>query len=92
MPCLFLVLGLAFPRVILVLLYLFTHMLQRAYSTFLIPLLGFVFLPLTTLMYAWMVNTGLPIAGFYLVALVICVVADLGLLGGGARSRGRFGR
>jgi hypothetical protein len=87
MPCLFLVLGIAFPRVILALLFFFTRYLDRPYHGFLLPLLGFIFLPLTTLIYAVIINSGHEPDGMYLVAIVICVLADLGLIGGGVRSR-----
>jgi hypothetical protein len=84
MPCLVLILFAAFPRVALVLLFLFSNYLQRAYHGLLVPLLGFLFLPLTTLAYAWMTNTGLPMAGVNLIILIVAVVIDLGGLGGGA--------
>jgi hypothetical protein len=83
MPCLLLILFLAFPRVILALLFFFSTYLQRAYHGLLIPLLGFLFLPLTTLVYAWMVNNHQPIAGVNLLILVIAAVIDAGGLGGG---------
>lgn len=85
MPCLLLVLGIAFPRLVLVLLFFFTNFLQRAYHSFLLPLLGFIFLPLTTLIYAWIMNSGGSVSGLYLVAIVVCIVADLGLIGHGAQ-------
>ncbi len=47
-----------------------------------LPLLGFLFLPLTTLAYAWMTNTRQPIAGISLPILIIAVVIDMGGLGG----------
>ena len=84
-----LILGIAFPRAVLVLLFFFTNFLSRAYSSFLIPLIGFFFLPLTTVVYAWVVNSGLHAQGIYLIALIICVMVDLGLIGHTARSRGR---
>ena len=87
MPCLFLALGIAFPRVILALLFFFTRYLDRPYRGLLVPLLGFFFLPLTTLVYAVIINSGHIVEGFYLIAIVISVIADLGLIGGGARSR-----
>ncbi len=87
MPCLLLALGIAFPRLILALLFFFTTYLDRPYRGFLVPLLGFFFLPLTTLIYAVIINTGHTTEGLYLVALVICVLADLGMIGGGVRSR-----
>lgn len=87
MGCLLLIIFLIFPRVALVLLFLFTHYLERAYHGLLLPLLGFIFLPLTTLVYAWMVNTSQPVAGLNLIILIIAVVVDLGGLGGGEYHR-----
>ena len=63
MPCLLLIIFLAFPRIALVLLFLSSNYLQRAYHGLLLPLLGFLFLPLTTLAYAWMTNTRQPDSG-----------------------------
>lgn len=88
MPCLPLLLGLAFPRVVLVLMLLFTTMLSRTFHGLLIPILGFIFLPITTVVYTLLVSNGMPAtSGFYLIALIICAVADLGLIGGGASRR-----
>jgi hypothetical protein len=87
MPCLLLLVTLAFPRLALVLLFLFTTFLERAYHSLLLILLGFVFLPLTTIVYAWIVNGHYPVGGVYLVALIIAVLADLGLLGHGYSRR-----
>lgn len=83
MPCLFLILILAFPRVVLLLLFFLTDYLTRAYHDLLIPLIGFIFVPLTTLAYAWMVNNHLPLEGVNLLILLLAVVLDLGGLGGG---------
>jgi uncharacterized oligopeptide transporter (OPT) family protein len=87
MPCLLLLLTLAFPRVVIVLLYLFSNFLERAYQSLLIVVLGFIFLPVTTIVYAWVVNSHQPVQGLYLVAVIIAVLLDLGLIGHGARSR-----
>jgi hypothetical protein len=87
MPCLVVIVVLAFPRVALVLLWLLTNYLQRAYHGMLVPLIGFFFLPLTTLAYAWMVNTHRPVDGVNLVVLILAVVIDLGGLGGGEYHR-----
>ncbi len=89
MGCLFLIVFLAFPRITLALLFFLTTYLQRAYHGLLIPLLGFLFLPLTTLAYAWMTNNGQRVAGVNLIILVVAVVIDLGGLGGGERHRRR---
>jgi hypothetical protein len=89
MPCLFLILILAFPRVGLALLFLFSHYLDRAFSSIFALILGFIFVPFTTLVYAWMVNSHLPVAGVNLLWLLIAALVDLGSLGGGySRRRG----
>jgi hypothetical protein len=87
MPCLLLILVLAFPRIVLLLLFLFSTYLERAYHGLLLPLLGFIFLPVTTLVYAWMTNTGQPMAGINLLLLIVAVVIDVGGLGGGEYHR-----
>jgi hypothetical protein len=89
MPCLLLVIVLAFPRVVMVAMFLFSNYLQRAYHGILLPALGFVFLPLTTLVYAWLTNTHQAIAGVNALILVVAVVIDAGGLGGGAWHRRR---
>ena len=87
MPCLLLVVVLFFPRIVLVLLWLFSNYLEHAYHGILIPLLGFIFLPLTTIVYAWLVNAGLPIAGINVLWIVLAVIIDAGGWGGGVRRR-----
>lgn len=89
MPCLLVVAILAFPRAILVLMFFFSTYLQRAYHGLLLPLLGFLFLPLTTVVYAWLVNSGRPLEGINLLYLVIAVVIDAGGLSGGEYHRRR---
>jgi len=89
MPCLLVILLLAFPRIALALLFFFSNYLERAYHGLILPLLGFVFLPLTTLAYAWMVNTRQPTEGIHLLILVVAIVIDVGGLGGGEFHRRR---
>jgi uncharacterized oligopeptide transporter (OPT) family protein len=96
MPCLLLLLTLAFPRVVIVLLFFLSDYLQRAYATavgrsneLLAIIVGFIFLPLTTVVYAWVVNSHHPLDGVYLVAVVVAVLMDLGLIGHGASNRRR---
>jgi hypothetical protein len=83
MPCILLLVFLAFPRVVLVLMFLLSDYLTRAYHGLLVPLLGFIFLPLTTLVYAWEVNNHMAMQGVNLLLLIIAVVVDLGGLSGG---------
>lgn len=89
MGCIFLILIAAFPRIALILIFLFSNYLQRAYHNLIVPLLGFIFLPLTTLVYAWLTNTHEPIAGINLIILIIAVIIDVGGIGGGSAYRRR---
>ncbi len=81
---------LLFPRVVLILMFLFSNFLERAYHGLLVLLLGFIFLPLTTLVYAWFVNARYPLEGPYLLVLILTVLVDLGMLGGGEYHRRRW--
>jgi hypothetical protein len=87
MPCLLLLVVVAFPRVVLALMFLLSTYLQRAYHGLLIPLLGFLFLPITTIVYAWMANNHMPLEGINLLILLVAVLFDLGGLGGGEYHR-----
>ena len=89
MGCLIALLGLITPRVVMVVLWLFTNYLSRAFETFIWPLLGFIFLPTTTLAYAVAQNSFDGLKGMGLLIFVLGVLIDFGLLGGGARSRRR---
>jgi len=89
-PCFLLLLILLSPRVALVLMWIFSTYLQRAFhGGLLLPLLGFIFLPLTTIVYAWELNSRMPMAGVNLLWLLIAVIIDLGGLGGGAHRQSR---
>jgi hypothetical protein len=89
MPCLLVLLIVGFPRLMLVLMWLFSSILDRAYHGMVIPLLGFIFLPITTIVYAWMVSQGMPMDGFNLVILIVAVLLDAGSHGTSARSYSR---
>lgn len=43
--------GSFFPRIALLLMWIFTNYVDRAFSGFLLPLLGLIFLPFTTIMF-----------------------------------------
>lgn len=87
MPCLIILLALAFPRILLLLLFFFTHYLGTAYQSTLVPVLGFLFLPVTTLAYAWLTNSHMPMEGYNLGLLILAVIIDVGSWGGGTLAR-----
>ncbi|MBZ5581848.1 MAG: hypothetical protein LAQ30_06515 [Acidobacteriia bacterium] len=89
MPCLLLIVVLAFPRVVLVLMFLLSNYLQRAYHGLIVPVVGFLFLPLTTIVYAWLVNTGQAFQGVPLLILIVAVIIDVGGWSGGEYHRRR---
>ena len=67
----------------------FSDYIGRAYETTLWPLLGFFFMPLTTLSYAFAMNSNGAIDGMYLVLVVVTVLLDLGLVGAGSKTKWR---
>ncbi|MBC7834024.1 MAG: hypothetical protein H7Y88_02860 [Phycisphaerales bacterium] len=96
MPCLLGLLAFFFPRFVIVLLVVFSDYIGDAYrdtmAPFLIPFLGFFFAPFTTLAYALANHQG-GVDGLYLVILIVAILFDLGIIGGGgAKARRGYTR
>ncbi len=90
MPCLLGLLAVAFPRIAIVLLWLFTNFFAGVYHNVILPVLGFLFLPLTLIVYTYLQKTSPGALGTQqLVFLFIAVILDLGLVGGGTFGRRR---
>ena len=79
MPCLLVILALAFPRVVIVLLWLFSGFFNGVYHGIIVPVLGFLFLPLTLIAYTYIEKTYHYIQSPQMLALAIAVIIDLGL-------------
>lgn len=77
----------AMPRFAIILVVIFSNYIGRAYQSVLWPFLGFLFMPLTTLAYAWAINSRGSVQGFQLIVVVVAVLIDLGLVGGSASRR-----
>jgi hypothetical protein len=77
MPCLLALIAVLSPRLAVVLLWLFTNYVDRAFSGWFLPLLGVIFLPWTTLLYVLVDVAPGPIhvAGWIVIGLG--VVLDL---------------
>lgn len=93
MPCLLALLLLGFPRVAFFLLWLLGNgYLQRAIERPLVLVLGFVFMPLTSIVFAYAYHSLGPAGGLNELGWVLVGVAgliDFGVIGGGARARRR---
>ena len=87
MGCLLALVALITPRFVIVVLWLFSDYMTRAFDSWLWPTIGFFFLPMTTLACAVAQNEFNGFGGIGLVILLIGFAIDVGLLGGGARSR-----
>jgi hypothetical protein len=86
MPCLLIVIALLLPRVTMFFIWLLSDWFSRAYETVIWPLLGFFFMPYTTLAYmAAMLNNNHEISAGWLVVVIIAVVVDLSHHGETAR-------
>jgi hypothetical protein len=91
MGCLFALLAGFAPRIALILLWIFSNLVDRAFTGFLLPLLGLIFLPYTTLFYvlAWAPVGGVTGIGWAFVFLGF--IFDVGhWLGGGVTGRRRY--
>jgi hypothetical protein len=87
MCCVVALLAFLGPRLVIFLLWLLTTYLSRAFDTFLLPFLGFLFLPWTTIAFAIAQNELGGLSGIGLLIVVLGFLADIGIVGGGARSR-----
>jgi len=88
MGCIWLIVAMLMPRVALVLIWLLSDYLERAFQTALWPIIGFIFLPTTTLAWAFAINAHGSVDGWYLVLVVVAVLWDLGH-GGGSAARAK---
>ena len=89
MGCLLVLLAAISPRLALILVWIFTTLVDRAFEGFLLPLLGLVFLPLTTLVYVLAYRPVTGVTGWGWFWVVLAVLFDLGSYGGGVFSRRR---
>jgi CDP-diglyceride synthetase len=89
MGCLFALLAAISPRLALVLVWIFTNLVDRAFTGFLLPLLGLIFLPFTTLLYVLAYQPLVGVSGWGWVLVFVGLLFDLGSYGGGAFGRRR---
>jgi hypothetical protein len=87
MGCLFILLALISARIALIFMWIFTNLVDRAFDSFIVPLLGVVFLPWTTLMYVVLWSPGSGVSGWEWILVALGFVVDIGSYGRGAAQR-----
>ena len=87
MCCVLALLAFLGPRLAIFLLWLLTSYMSRAFDSFFLPFLGFLFLPWTTIAFAIANNEFGGANGIGILIVVIGLLVDIGVLGGGARGR-----
>ncbi|MCF2530834.1 hypothetical protein [Yinghuangia soli] len=75
------------PRLALFLVWIFTNLVDRAFDTFVVPLLGLIVFPFTTLMYVLAYQPASGVTGIGWVVVALGLVVDLTSTGLFARSR-----
>ncbi len=77
--CLMGLVALIVPRMLLFFIWLLTDWFSKAFEGWLWPLLGFIFMPYTTLVYMWaMMANNHHVSGYYVLFLILAIIIDLG--------------
>jgi cation transport ATPase-like protein len=89
MGCFLALLALISPRLVLIVLAIFSDVLSRAFDSWIIPFLGFFLLPWTTLTYAafWDWGSGRHVVGFEWFFVALAFLVDLTSYAQGRRAR-----
>lgn len=90
--CILALMALGAPRLVFLILWFFTGYFDNIFKTLFWPLLGFLFLPLTTLAYTWSLHNYHGIQGWGFAAVLLGFAIDIGAIGGGKASQNRYSR
>ena len=91
MGCLLALLAAFAPRMTIIILWLFTNVIDRAYEGFFLPFLGMLVLPYTTLFYALAYAPVAGVEGWGWFFVVLGFLLDAGnWVGGGVVGRQRY--
>src|SRR5690349_11626255 len=86
MPCLIALLAVTAPRVAFLFIWIFTPLVDRAFNTFVGPLLGLAFLPFTSIMYVVLWTPGVGVVGWEWLWIVLAFLVDISSYVGSAVS------
>jgi hypothetical protein len=89
MGCLLALLAGFAPRVALVLVWVFSNLVDRAFSGFLVPLLGLILFPYATLFYVLAYSPAIGVTGWGWAFVILGFLLDIGHWTGGGRSARR---
>ena len=88
MGCVLAIIALITPRIVMIFIRLLTPWFQQSYDTAIWPVLGWLFMPYTTLAYmAAMLNNHRTVDGWWLALVVVAVLVDIGVISGSSHSR-----
>jgi hypothetical protein len=87
MGCLLALLAVLSPRLALLLLWLFTNLVDRAFQGVLLPALGLIFVPATTLLYVLAYQPVVGVSGWGWFLVLVGLLIDLGSVIGGLLGR-----
>jgi hypothetical protein len=90
--CLIALIGLGAPRIGLLLTWIFTDRLKIAFSNAIVPFLGFLVLPFTTLFWALAYAPVHGVSGFGYILVAFGIMLDLSSYGAGSVGQRRRGR
>jgi len=85
MGCLLTIVALMMPRLVMFFIWLLTGWFGRAFDTVVWPVLGFLFMPYTTLAYMAAMLNHHSVSGGWLALVIAGVLVDLGHWGGASR-------
>jgi hypothetical protein len=93
MGCLLALVGGLFPRLALLIVWIARPgLVDAAFNTFLLPLLGIIFLPFATLIYVLLYTPGRGLVGWDWFWVVLAVLLDIGHWGVSATQRNQVPR
>jgi hypothetical protein len=88
--CIFVLIAALSPRLAVLLMWIFTPWVDRAFAPIIWPILGIIFLPLTTLLYVILWNTGgRGVTGWEWIFVILALFGDFASYGAGAYGRRR---